>query len=78
MLCSKSGRRKKRLNEAIQAYYDGTPLSHELSEGAFLLETGWSWEQYINAPDRVVTDMFILLDAKGQVIKSKEQEARNG
>mgnify|MGYP003651091398 CR=1 FL=1 len=32
----------------------------------------------MNAPDRVVTDMFILLDAKGQVLKAKEQETRNG
>jgi hypothetical protein len=43
-----------------------------------LLETGWSWQQYVEAPDRVVTDMFILLDARGKVTKAKDDEIRNG
>lgn len=78
MLPGRPRRRKKRLNEAIQAYYDGLPLSHEMSEAAFLLETQWSYEDYVTAPDRVVADMFHLLDAQSQVLKAKEAERSNG
>jgi len=49
-----------------------------MSEAAFLLETQWSYEDYVTAPDRVVADMFHLLDAQSQVLKAKEAERSNG
>lgn len=50
-----------------------SPISGELAEAAFLLRTGWTWDQYENAPDGLVRNMMILLNAEAEYAKSRTE-----
>lgn len=58
------------LEAAIYASGDG-PATDQLAEAAFLLRTGWTWQQYQMAPDKMVIAMSLIINAEAELAKSK-------
>ena len=57
------------------AYEGSGRLSAELIDSAFLLKTGWTYQQYLDTPDEIVEKMLILMEAEVEIIKA---ETKNG
>jgi len=45
-----------------------------MSEAAFLLRTGWSYPDYMDTPDEVVTNISILLSAENEARGEPSEE----
>ena len=47
-----------------------------LAEAAFLLETGWTWQDYEAAPDALIERMFALLSARAEIARDQAERAK--
>jgi TorA maturation chaperone TorD len=50
------------------------PVGGIVAEAAFLLHTGWSSEQYDNAPDDLVGVMLRIMTAQAEQSKERSEE----
>lgn len=41
---------------------------------ALLLETGWSWQDYLEAPDDLVRAMFNIINARAAMSRQESEE----
>ena len=62
--------------EALTAYLEETPLPRELSDAAFLVKTGWTWEAYLATPDDVVRGMIVLINAEAEATRIHMEQAK--
>ena len=46
-------------------------MTGEMAEAAFLIETGWTWQAYLDTPDQIVQNMFMLMNARAEYQKSQ-------
>ena len=43
-----------------------------MAEAVFLARTGWSWQEYMDAPEEIVRALWELYDAQGALAKEQE------
>lgn len=54
------------------------PLPAELNDEAFLLRTGWTWQQLMDTPQDVVSKMILLINAEAEVSKARAEQGSQG
>lgn len=52
------------------------PLPPELFDVSFLIKSGWTYDEYLEAPQEVITKMVILWNAEAEVTRARMNEAK--
>jgi hypothetical protein len=53
----------------------GAEFPPELSDAAFIVRTGWTWDEYLNAPAELISKMIILMNAEAEAMRAKMMES---
>ena len=48
----------------------------DLFDSAFLIRSGWTWDQYLETPQEIVSQMVILWNAEDEVARMRIKQAK--
>ena len=51
------------------------PLAPELFDASFLIKSGWTYDDYLDAPQDVISKMVILWNAEAEVARMRMSQA---
>ena len=54
----------------------GGALPLELFDANFLIRTGWTYDDYLNTPQEIISQMVVLWNAEAEVTRMKLAESR--